>query len=125
MSCPDWRTLSAAREAETLATTAIAATAPDADPPGWAEAREHAAQCSRCRAEALAADPLLLFARLPERVVTPAEIGDMQSAVAALVRSVEATREWVETVGRFANPKRKQTLLDRCAEALARLKDGG
>jgi hypothetical protein len=43
-------------------------------------------------------------------------------AVAALVRSVEATREWVETVGRFANAKRKQNLLDRCGEALAKLR---
>jgi hypothetical protein len=42
-------------------------------------------------------------------------------AAAALAKLVEATREWVETTGRFENPKRKQALLDRCAEALARL----
>lgn len=46
------------------------------------------------------------------------------AAVAALVRSVEATREWVESVGRFQNPKRKQNLLDRCGEALAKLGAG-
>jgi hypothetical protein len=81
MSCPDWQVLIAARDA-----------APEVDPPGWAEARHHAAQCSRCREAALAADPLLLFTRLPERTVTPAEIGDMQSAVAALVRASRVGR---------------------------------
>jgi hypothetical protein len=76
MTCPDWRALIAAREAE-----------PAADPPAWAEARLHAAHCRRCRSEALAADPLLLFARLPERAVAPREIADMQGAVASLVRA--------------------------------------
>ncbi|MEO8197847.1 MAG: hypothetical protein ABI689_14115 [Thermoanaerobaculia bacterium] len=76
MSCPDWRALVAARDAE-----------PAADQPAWAEARHHAAQCGRCREEALLADPLLLFARLPERRATAGEIGEMQSAVAALVRA--------------------------------------
>ncbi len=76
MTCPDWRALVAAREAE-----------PAADEPGWAEARRHAAQCSRCRVEALCVDPLLLFARLPERPVAPREIAEMQGAVAALVRA--------------------------------------
>ena len=75
-TCPDWRALVAARDAE-----------PAADLPAWAEARRHAAQCGRCREEALRADPLLLFSRLPERRVMPGEIGDMQSAVAALVRA--------------------------------------
>jgi hypothetical protein len=42
-------------------------------------------------------------------------------AVSHLLRSLESTREWIETVGRFANPKRKQNLLDRCAEAVAKL----
>ena len=27
------------------------------------------------------------------------------------------TREWIEAHGRFNNPKRRQALLDRCAEA--------
>lgn len=75
MSCPDWRELAALREVA----------APDL--PAWAEARRHAAQCEGCRKEALAADPLLLFARLPERRVTPGEILDMQAAVTALVRA--------------------------------------
>ncbi len=76
MSCPDWRALVAARDA-----------APAADLPAWDEARRHASTCGSCREAAFAADPLLLFSRLPERRVTPGEIDDMQSAVAALVRS--------------------------------------
>ena len=76
MSCPDWRALSAAREAD-----------PAAELPAWEEARRHAAHCARCRQTALAAEPLLLFARLPERRVSAGEIGEMQTAVAALVRA--------------------------------------
>lgn len=76
MSCPDWRALSAAREAD-----------PAAELPAWEEARRHAAHCARCRQAALAAEPLLLFARLPERRVSADEIGDMQAAVSALVRA--------------------------------------
>ncbi|MEO7793202.1 MAG: hypothetical protein ABIV06_00400 [Thermoanaerobaculia bacterium] len=76
MSCPDWRALVAARDAS-----------PIEDPAGWTEAVEHTAQCGRCRASALAADPLLLFARLSERQVAADEIADMQAAVAALVRA--------------------------------------
>ncbi len=42
-------------------------------------------------------------------------------AVTALRALIEQTREWIETQGRFANPKRKQTLLDRCTEAARKL----
>ncbi|AWM39383.1 hypothetical protein GobsT_23010 [Gemmata obscuriglobus] len=42
-------------------------------------------------------------------------------AVSALVALIEQTRDWVETLGRFANPKRKQALLERCDEAAQRL----
>lgn len=84
MSCPDWQSLVAARE---LASETGSATVSDDRPPGWAEARRHVASCGRCRQAALAADPLLLFTRLPETTVTPAEIGDMQSSVMALVRA--------------------------------------
>ncbi len=76
MSCPDWRALVAARDAD-----------PGGDLPAWSEARRHLADCGRCRRLALAADPLLVFARLPERTVTPGEIASMQSAVASLVRA--------------------------------------
>lgn len=42
-------------------------------------------------------------------------------AVSHMTRCIEVTREWIETVGRFTQPKRKQNLLDRCAEAIAKL----
>jgi class 3 adenylate cyclase len=55
---------------------------------------------------------------------SPVAVGEPQrkpGAVAALRALVEQTRDWAETRGRYANPKRKQALLDRCAEALANL----
>jgi hypothetical protein len=42
-------------------------------------------------------------------------------AVSQLLRCIEATREWIETLGAFHQPKRKQNLLDRCTEAAAKL----
>jgi hypothetical protein len=76
MSCPDWTGLVAARERE------------DAEPAGWAEAVTHLDACPRCRREAVAADPLLVFRRLPA-VELPegeerAEAEAMRQAVAAM-----------------------------------------
>ncbi len=76
MSCPDWRDLVAARERD-----------PGADPPGWAEARRHLAECAVCRALAVDLDPSLLFVHLPAPRVTAADVAAMQGAVAALVRA--------------------------------------
>ncbi|AMV23663.1 hypothetical protein VT84_04575 [Gemmata sp. SH-PL17] len=45
-------------------------------------------------------------------------------AVAALKGLIEQTQEWIETQGRFVYPKRKQALLDRCAEAAQKLGAG-
>ncbi len=45
-------------------------------------------------------------------------------AVAALKGLIEQTQEWIETQGRFVYPKRKQALLDRCAEAVQTLGAG-
>ncbi|MBN9117722.1 MAG: hypothetical protein J0I06_00880 [Planctomycetes bacterium] len=42
-------------------------------------------------------------------------------AAAALRKLVEQTREWAGANGRYANPKRKQALLDRCEEAARKL----
>jgi len=91
MTCPDWRALVAARDAE-----------PSADLPAWAEARRHAAQCSCCRGEALAADPLLLFSRLPEPAVSAHEIAEMQASVASLVRASRVAQGDPLTPGRSA-----------------------
>ena len=61
MSCPDWQRLTALRERD-----------PDAEPPGWREALAHLDGCPACAAAALAADPLLVFRRLPRPAVREA-----------------------------------------------------
>jgi len=70
--CPDWRRLAAARDAS------------PADPPGWAEALRHLDACAVCRPEALAADPLLGFRRLPGPALAADEAESMLLRVAAL-----------------------------------------
>jgi hypothetical protein len=40
---------------------------------------------------------------------------------AALCKLIEQTGAWVEEYGRFTNPKRKQALIDRCADAIRKL----
>ncbi|MFL6237732.1 MAG: hypothetical protein ACJ76N_31740 [Thermoanaerobaculia bacterium] len=76
MSCPDWQGLVAAREGA------------EAEPAGWAEAMAHLDACPRCRREALAADPLLVFRRLPVLEMPEgderAEAESMRQAVAAM-----------------------------------------
>jgi hypothetical protein len=42
-------------------------------------------------------------------------------AVAVLRGLIDQTRDWVESQGRFHNPKRKQSILDHCAEAVQKL----
>jgi hypothetical protein len=60
----------------------------DDEPEGWTEALEHFDGCPSCRSEALKADPLLLFRRLPVAELTPAEerseVESMRLAVTAL-----------------------------------------
>lgn len=80
MSCPDWNALHEAREADPLV-----------DPPGFAAARAHLADCRDCRRAAARVDPLLLFAapgNTPGPTVSAARPDlEMQSAVLALVRA--------------------------------------
>ncbi|MEO8277151.1 MAG: hypothetical protein ABI639_13130 [Thermoanaerobaculia bacterium] len=76
MTCPDWSSLAASREAD-----------PGADSAAWESARRHLSGCDRCRPAALAAEPLLLFDRLPARLVDAGEIADMQAGVGALLRA--------------------------------------
>ena len=75
-SCPDWTALVALRDRE------------DAEPAGWAAAVAHLDACPRCRREAMAADPLLVFRRLPvaemPEAVEQAEAESMRQAVAAM-----------------------------------------
>ena len=73
LSCPDWRRLAAERDA-----------APG-DPVGWEDALRHLdGGCSRCRAAAIAADPLLAFRRLPAPVFAADEAAAMRLRVATL-----------------------------------------
>jgi len=77
-SCPDWTALVALRERAADA----------AEPAGWTEAVTHLDACPRCRREAMAADPLLVFRRLPvsemPEAVEQAEAESMRQAVAAM-----------------------------------------
>jgi hypothetical protein len=88
MSCPDWTALVALRESN------------DAEPAGWAEAVTHLDACPRCRREAMAADPLLVFRRLPvsemPEAVEQAEAESMRQAVAAMrtARRLESRRSF-------------------------------
>ena len=87
-SCPDWTALVALRERD------------DAEPAGWAEAVTHLDACPRCRREAMAADPLLVFRRLPvsemPEAVEQAEAESMRQAVAAMrtARRLESRRSF-------------------------------
>jgi hypothetical protein len=76
VSCPDWRGLAAHRERG------------GAGAASWTEAMGHFDACALCRREALAADPLLVFRRLPAVELTPAEesseVEAMRQAVAAM-----------------------------------------
>jgi hypothetical protein len=79
--CPDWTGLVALRER-------AADAANTAEPAGWAAAVTHLDACPRCRREAMAADPLLVFRRLPvtemPEAVEQAEAESMRQAVAAM-----------------------------------------
>jgi hypothetical protein len=85
-SCPEWSRLAALR---------------DAEPEGWAAAVEHFDGCPSCRPEALKADPLLVFRRLPAAELTPAaersEVESVRQAVAAM-----RTASRLESRRRFA-----------------------
>lgn len=76
MSCPDWRLLAAGRERG------------GTEAAGWTAAMGHFDACTLCRREALTADPLLVFRRLPAVELTPAEesseVEAMRQAVAAM-----------------------------------------
>ena len=96
MSCPDWTALVALRERAADAANSANA----AEPAGWAEAVAHLDACPRCRREAMAADPLLVFRRLPvaemPEAVEQAEAESMRQAVAAMrtARRLESRRSF-------------------------------
>jgi hypothetical protein len=69
------------------------------EPAGWKDALEHLDRCDRCRGEALAVDPTLLFRRLPAPPVI-----DADTEAAAMRRAVTALRRAERVEGRFARP---------------------
>ncbi|HEV7516675.1 MAG TPA: hypothetical protein VGR07_10280 [Thermoanaerobaculia bacterium] len=83
--CPDWRDLTALRNDAPFA-HAVAA----GEPAGWSAALEHLDGCPACRRAAVAADPTLLFRRLPALATEmsadaeAAEVDSMRQAVAAM-----------------------------------------
>jgi hypothetical protein len=84
MSCPDWKALAAWRED------------PRAEEPAeWQEALAHLDRgCARCRRDACAADPTLVFRRLavlPSAVTAPTPVQEA-SEVEAMRRAVAAMR---------------------------------
>jgi hypothetical protein len=76
VACPDWSALAARRQHEGSELE-------------WTEAVEHFDGCTLCRRDAVAADPLLVFRRLPVVEMTPAE---ESSEVAAMRQAVAAMR---------------------------------
>ena len=82
MSCPDWSTLTAHRNGDDRSAAA---------PEGWNEAMDHLEGCADCRDRAVAADPTLLFRRLPSLEASAGEIADMRAGVAALRRAGRVT----------------------------------
>lgn len=93
MSCPDWTRLVALREGA------------DAEPAGWVEAMAHLDACPHCRRDAVAADPLLIFRRLPA-VEMPE--GDERAEAEAMRQAVAAMRtaRRLESRQRFAGWRR-------------------
>jgi hypothetical protein len=74
VSCPDWRSLAAHRDDPRTA-----------EPASWRQALAHLDGCAVCREEAYAAEPTLVFRRLPalDRDAA-AEVESMRQAVAVL-----------------------------------------
>jgi hypothetical protein len=93
MSCPDWTRLVALREGA------------EAEPAEWAEAMAHLDACPRCRREAVAADPLLVFRRLPAADLTE---GDERAEAESMCQAVAAMRtaRRLESRRRFAGWRR-------------------
>jgi hypothetical protein len=82
VSCPDWRALAAHRDDPRRSRR-------ETEPEGWTEALAHFDSCSLCRRQALAAEPTLVFRRIPVVTPTPAEEAD---EVAAVRQAVAAMR---------------------------------
>ncbi|MEM7587148.1 MAG: hypothetical protein AAF560_27410 [Acidobacteriota bacterium] len=87
MSCPDWQDLTDRRDADEL------------DSATWRTALEHLDGCSDCQSEALAADPTLMFRRLPAPEVGDDEVAAMQQAVAGMRRRAKIAPRRASSTG--------------------------
>lgn len=93
-TCPDWRALSAHRKDPR-----------SEEPAGWQEALAHLDGCPACRREAPAADPTLVFRRLPGLDMgTAAEAAEVESMIQAVATLRTARR--LETPERRARMSR-------------------
>ena len=101
MICPDWQTLCDRRQAG------------PGDGPGWQAAVRHLDGCERCQRTALAADPTLLFRRLPALTASDDEKEAMKRAVANRRRSETFERR----ASRRRLPARRRLLLRAAALA--------
>jgi hypothetical protein len=87
-ACPNWTDLVAHRYARA-----------EQEPRGWGDALAHAEACARCRQEAIAADPTLVFRRLATagtpREARDVDVAAMRQAVATLrrARALEPARQ--------------------------------
>lgn len=81
MSCPNWSALAAHRND-------LKRFRRETEPEGWTAALAHFDSCAICRRQALAADPTLVFRRMPVPELTPAqeldEVAAVRQAVAAM-----------------------------------------
>jgi hypothetical protein len=88
MSCPDWSALAARRNDAHDANAARDANGAGEAAAAWQQALRHLDACASCRRQALAADPLLIFRRLPALEMGPeherAEIEATRQAVAVM-----------------------------------------
>jgi hypothetical protein len=100
-ACPDWTSLVAARERAERENDE----AGNAVPAEWTAALEHLDACPRCRRQAVAADPLLVFRRLPGADLAPAE---EHAEAESMVQAVAAMRaaERLESRRRFTGWRR-------------------
>ena len=92
MSCPDWVALVAARAAHASdgapGSPGSDGSHTSVDPTEFAAARRHLESCPACRRTAIAADPLLVFATLPQPLqVSALDVSAMQDSVLTLVRA--------------------------------------
>lgn len=106
MACPDWSQLVGQREAQLD------------DPPGWRKAMDHLDSCRHCRPRALAAEPTLLFRRLP--TVSSTRGGHVAVDVEAMKRAV-ATLRRTGPLQRVTQDRGSQTLHRRLPAVAAGL----